>query len=227
MQRVYNGLIFDVDGTLFDITEYIPVFRDLMADAVYDLTGRRHKFSVNEGYIPFTLPPDESTRFLEETWGIQNPEQFWKRVEELDMQKRMQLIEMLKLFPDVEALRHLNGDFRCGILSNTPANIVKLQMDHYRMGDVFEDVLCASYKTELSKPGTKGLEILLARMGLKMNEIVYIGDSDVDHELCRNAGIPFIRVERDHSHHYTFENDHVVIDGFHQLGGALHEMQVR
>jgi HAD superfamily hydrolase (TIGR01549 family) len=230
MRRGYSGVAFDLDGTLFDITEYVEEFRGLMAEAVYSLTGKRPVISVLDGYQPVWLPCEESARFLKSRWGVEDPDRFWEKLAELDLQRRTELIDDFRPYPDVEALWDLKKDFKLGLLSNAPENVVKFLMDHYGLGDLFPYQFSASYKTALSKPEPGGLDILLEKMGLERPDVVFVGDSDIDSVLCKNAGIPFILRGRLNlnAHYYNFTKlPDGVVEDFHQLRGVLDEMSVR
>ena len=224
-----KGLIFDSDGTIVSIEDYIPVFREAMFHALRLLSGNnrdRDEF-FSEAYEPIRLPKHESDSFLKQKWGVE-PEKYWKLVEELDYMKRMEHLDKIRPYPDTEILKDMKNRFRIGMLSNTPESIIRFQREKHGMSDIFESVMCSTYKCDLSKPGTRGLDRLLESMGLERDEVVYIGDADIDQELSLNAGIPFIHVDRNlrESYGFRYEPDFRIND-FYQLEGVLYEMRVR
>ncbi len=220
-----EALIFDCDGTLFEIHGYVPAFREVMSQALRALNGNGKDFPMKEGYEPIRLPLEESNRMLRERWGVE-PESFWRIVEEIDFERRKEMIDSLFLFPDAEILREI--DVRCAILSNTPERIVRMQLERYGISDLFESILCTRYKDKLSKPSPKGLDIVLDRMGLGREDIAYVGDSDVDFELCRRAGVPFIHVRRNGLYdRYMEGSPDFVIKDLYGLKEIVDELRMR
>jgi phosphoglycolate phosphatase len=81
-----------------------------------------------------------------------------------------------------------------GVLSNKPDIPTKLLIKGY-FGDLVELAQGADPANGvLEKPCPNGLFALMARLGAKKDKTVYVGDSEVDIQTAKNAGIPCISV---------------------------------
>ena len=58
------------------------------------------------------------------------------------------------------------------------------------MTDLF-DILVSSNDVERTKPDPECVSIILKHFGMKPDEVLYVGDSDVDRETAARAGTPF------------------------------------
>ena len=76
--------------------------------------------------------------------------------------------------------------------SNKPDSVLKPLMKE-KFGDVFDDVL-GQVEGQAPKPNPEILLNMLDRIGISKDDAVYIGDSDVDVETARNAGMKMIAV---------------------------------
>lgn len=76
--------------------------------------------------------------------------------------------------------------------SNKPDSVLKPLMKE-KFGDVFDDVL-GQVEGKAPKPNPEILLNMLDRIGISKDDAVYIGDSDVDVETARNAGMKMIAV---------------------------------
>lgn len=109
-----KGIIFDLDGTIIDITNYIPIFAELQIRALQQCNGNKDlRLGIKECYEPLRLPMDESNRLLRRIWNV-DPEKYWKELFQLDMKARREAIKNgnLRCFEDVSILRELKKDSR-------------------------------------------------------------------------------------------------------------------
>lgn len=95
--------------------------------------------------------------------------------------------------------------------SNKPDSVLKPLMKE-KFGDVFDDVL-GQVEGQAPKPNPEILLNMLDRIGISKDDAVYIGDSDVDVETARNAGMKMIAVTwgfRDRDFLETLNPDYIV-----------------
>lgn len=99
-------------------------------------------------------------------------------------------LDLAKPEPHVhEVLRQLRTRYRTAVATNRGKSLVPL-LEMLGMGDLF-DVLVSSNDVTRNKPDPECLFIILKRFGLAPDEVVYVGDSDVDRETAARAGTPF------------------------------------
>jgi len=223
-----KGLIFDLDGTIIDITNYIPIFTELQIKALHRCNGNKGlKLGIKECYEPLRLPSEESNRLLQKIWNV-DPKKYWKEVFQLDMEARRMAIKdgTLKCFEDVSILRELKNNFKIILFSNTPKEIAELELNYFKISDLFPTKVYGFYKCEISKPETKGITMCLKELGLLAKETVMIGDSDVDISMGKKIGMKTIRIDRGH-YSYGGEKPDLVIRTLNELKGVLNEMQLR
>lgn len=202
-----KGLIFDLDGTLVEITDYIPTFHKLVLKACRTCGGKNnltldmHK----EIYKPLKLSLEESNNHLKKDWGVE-PKRFWRELFKLDLVERRKAIEngILKCFDDISVIRELRKKYKIGLLSITPEEIAELELDSFGISNLFDKKVCGFYKCKLSKPEVKGIEICLKSMGLKPREAMMIGDSEVDIAVGKKVGMTTVQIIRPHTNSYKF-----------------------
>lgn len=87
-------------------------------------------------------------------------------------------------------LLKLKGKAILGILSNKKDGAVKIINDYY-----FKDIFDFAYGERdgvLRKPSKEALDPIINEYNISKDEIVYIGDSEVDIKFSENAGIDYI-----------------------------------
>jgi len=221
-----KGLVFDLDGTLIDIADYISIFTELQIKALRNCNGNKTiKLGTKECYEPLRLPLEESNRLLKNIWNV-NPEKYWKEVFKLDIEARRKAIKdnNLRCFEDVSVLHELKNRFKIALFSNSPKEIIELELDTFKISDIFPIRFSGFYKCDISKPESKGIMLLLKKLGLLPQEAVMIGDSDIDIALGKNSGMKTIRIDRGH-YFYGGEEPDFVIRNLNELKGILDEMQ--
>jgi len=205
-----KGLIFDSDGTLFDIKTFIPIFAEIMREAYHACTGNRINLTNGECYKVLQLPVLESCKLLRSGWGV-DPERYWRTVFNLDRSIRNRTLgDKIKPFRDVYVLKRLAQNHKLGILSNTPEPIVEYQLRYFKLRSLFSAVVCGFYKSDMCKPETHGLKLCLRRMGLKPNEVAIIGDSDLDVAAGKRMGVLTIKINRGHYDYGGPQPDHTI-----------------
>lgn len=218
-----KGLVFDSDGTLFEIDRFIPMFAQIMRKALYQCTGKYNGLGARGLYPMLGLPLAKSIRMLR-GMGIE-PSDYWGAVFILDMETRQKVFgDKIRPFPDTSVLRSLKRKYRMGILSNTPPQIIDFQIKESGLDGLWNAKVCGFYKSAMCKPEVFGFYQCLKRMGLGPREVVMIGDSDIDVEAGKRIGARTVRIDRGHYDYGGPEPD-FVIKGLDELEEVLCELE--
>jgi len=166
-------IIFDVDGVLLDDTKIFM--------RAYKETGRKLKLKI---------PSDSEIRKL---FGLPWDEILLNMYGKLDEKMRDTYSEIInkaemKTMKDLEYFLE-NLKMRKAIAtSKSRENLEK----HLKKFLKFFEVIITRYDTKKHKPDAEPLLSACEKLGIRPEEAVYIGDSLIDHEAARNAGVNFI-----------------------------------
>ena len=184
--RRTGAVIFDLDGTLVD------AFKDVVAA----VNQARRGFGLKE------LPYEEVIRHVgrgpEVLIAGAIPELGTKRLSE-GIKAFAKAYEELKdanstLFEGVREFLAGVQDKRRAVLTNKLTSLAMAVLQRFDILEQFELVVgfdTSSYK----KPDPRALVWVLGALRVTPDEAVYIGDSAVDAETARGAGVPFILVK--------------------------------
>lgn len=174
-------LIFDLDGTLIDSEEDIVLSTNAMRQAVglEPLDTERVASYVGQGVqvlIQRALGPDASPDTLERAT------QFF-----MDYY-RAHMLDHTVAYPGVrEALRLLRGR-RMGVLTNKVAKLSQRILEGLEMAQYF-DFVYGGDSFEKKKPDPIGILTSMQSTGAEARQTIMVGDSDIDIQTGRNAGV--------------------------------------
>ncbi len=175
-----RGFIFDCDGVLVDSMAanmaYYNIFREHF--------GLPPMSREDELYVHSASNQESLDRIL--------PAEFRAEAEEFrkTLDYRM-VLPWLKLEADIkELLTCLRGKgFHLGVNTNR-TNTMDMLLEHFGLSGIFEPIIQASCVSK-PKPSPEGVHIILDAWRIQPEEVVFIGDSHVDEQTARAAGVRF------------------------------------
>ncbi|MEE9291869.1 MAG: HAD-IA family hydrolase [Acidobacteriota bacterium] len=179
-----RGIIFDFDGTIVDsygaITESLNHVRT--AHKLPPIDPEKVKSMVGHGL----------EKLIGEAIG---PERVSEGVKLFREQYAQVCEERTTVLPQVkETLESLDGrGYQMGIASNKPSYFVRDIIKALEMAHLFAEVVGPNDVTN-PKPDPEMLEIIMMRIGLGPDEVVYVGDMLLDIEVARRGGVPIYAV---------------------------------
>ena len=181
-----DGIIFDVDGTLWNST-------DTVAESWNQAIATHSHLDVR---IDGDMLKNLFGKPMDEIYDAVFPElseEEQQKLGDLCFEYENKLLETKPgiLYEGVaETLRALSEKTDLYIVSNCQCGYIEVFMKTSGLEDVIKDHLC--FGDTLTSKGQTILT-LMGRHGLK--DVVYVGDTLGDYQACQEAGIPFIFAE--------------------------------
>lgn len=177
-----DGIIFDVDGTLWDTTEVVAKgWNKALAECGFEerVTADRLKglFGLPMETIIEDILPNasdaERAKFKPLCYSYEEA-----AIEE----------ESGRLYPEIgETLTELAKKYKLFIVSNCQAGYIELFTKKCGFEKLFADHLCPG-DTGVHK--AENIKLIMQRNNLK--NCVYVGDTSMDFEACQKAGVPMV-----------------------------------
>ena len=208
----FDGLIFDIDGTLWDSCEAVRASWQLSLRRRYGCFGSPDLEQVRS---IMGLGPDEIAQKLFSRFGSHAREVF----DALSVDECAYLSERgAEVYPGViDTLRAMAKERRLFIVSNCQAGYAEAFLHACGVKDLFEDCLSAGV-TGLDKSGN--LRRLMREHGLA--RAAFVGDTVGDERAARENGCAFIHAA------YGFggaKAPNAVLDSFSELPAVLKELE--
>jgi len=176
-----SAVIFDCDGVMFDSRQANVNF-------------------YNHFLTHFGLPPmtDEDIEFVHQNTAVESLNHIFRDSPYLAkaQEYRLQLdyipfIKDMVMEPELEdVLDFLKPRYGLAVAtnrSNTIGKVLELNgLSHYF------DIVVSSLDVKNPKPHPEPVHKILDFFGIEPRECVYVGDSEVDFEVCQAAGVPLI-----------------------------------
>lgn len=200
-----KGIIFDLDGTLWDSSDNVVVSWNTVFDS--------HK----EFKLHIT------NRDMQGLMGLTMENIIKALLPELDEKERLIILEECceaendylskhggVLFPDLEStLKVLSEKYRLFIVSNCQSGYIECFLKYYDFGKYFTDIECSGNTHEHKG---KNVKSIIERNNL--SSAVYVGDAQVDLDASRYAGIPFIYCKYGFGH---VDEEKIIINSLPEL----------
>ncbi|MHA1557763.1 MAG: HAD family hydrolase, partial [Candidatus Heimdallarchaeota archaeon] len=101
---------------------------------------------------------------------------------------------------DQDVLTMLNSmksfKIETALLTNNACNPTVEVLKKFNMIDYFS-IIVAREDVKKMKPDKEGIDLILSKMNLHPNEVIFIGDSWVDARAANKAGVPFVLIRND------------------------------
>lgn len=175
-----QGLVFDIDGVLFDSRssnmEYYNIIR--RAVGLPPLTPEEEEYchmASGEQSLAYIIPPEYREAANKPCKAINY---------------RNRILPLLSVEPGLLEILHWLKlyDARLGVFTNL-ANAVEELLRYFSLESFFCPIMTAGICPP--KPYPDGLLRIMGEWNLEPGEIAFLGDSKVDEQAAANAGVPF------------------------------------
>jgi len=172
---------FDCDGVLFDSRDAnIAFYKDILARF-----GLPPMASQAVDYVHSHTVQESLEYLFRESQVLQEVLDFCRTI---DYQR---FIPMMVEAPHLrEFLGFLRSRFYTALATNRTTT-TQAVLDYHRLTDQF-DLVISAIDVNRPKPHPESFWRILEHFGLNAGEVIYIGDSKVDEEFARNAGVPLV-----------------------------------
>ena len=187
IQKTYKAYLFDFDYTLADSSRGIVMcFRNVLAMHGHD--------GISDESIKRTIGKTLEESFTILT-GIDDKETLAAYRKEYVAQADRLMTANTVLFPEtLDVLSRLKErGARIGIIS-TKYRYRIMELLGKELPEGFLDIIVGGEDVKTPKPSPEGLTFAISHLGLEAADVLYCGDSTVDAETARNAGVDFAGV---------------------------------
>lgn len=175
-----QGIIFDCDGVLFDSKEANTAFYNHIRQAV----GIPSMTKREADYAHMLATSEVLERMI--------PPQLLDAAREALAQTRYSVSFMPMMMPApkmVDFLEHVHEKgVRLALCTNRSDSVHRV-LEHFGLSRFFSPVMTVSHAAP--KPAPDGLLKILETWGTPSCDVAYVGDSMVDEQAARRAGVPF------------------------------------
>jgi len=180
-----DGIIFDVDGTIWDTTKVIA---KAWTNAIRDHSDLGITITQADlgNLFGKTMEEIYSTIFP----GLSMKERDWITERCIEYEHEALEQESGELYDGIiEVIQTLATKYPLYVVSNCQSGYIELMLQVTGLKDYFQDHLCFG---DTLQPKTYTIPKIMERNGLK--KAIYIGDILGDFQACEEIGIPFIHV---------------------------------
>lgn len=193
-------VIYDCDGVLFDSIEANTRLYN-------DLCFRVGRAPLNEEEIRYvhTHTVYESIHFM-----FRQEEELEKRgLESLKQIDLRDYIVYLKMEPYLlQTLNLLKAQGILRAINTNRTTSMKHVIERYHLGSFFEMVVTA-LDVKNPKPHPESVEKIIQKLNLRKEEVVFVGDSEVDQQTAKSSGVRFIAYKNREIATDAFIEDHL------------------
>lgn len=200
--KQYKALVFDFDMTLADSSKVI-----------YKLLSEcSRNFGYEPGSFDYVFPVIGNTHeiMLTHITGEKDPDKIHTMREAYRQLCREKMAKDTELFSDSPAMIEnlAKKGYKIGLLSLKLREVLMQSLVQYDIAKYFDTVVgCEDCSTP--KPDPSGLYVCLEHLGLKKDEVLYVGDSLVDEGAAKAAGVDFCAMLRGSTKKEQFDQSFV------------------
>ncbi len=183
-----KGVIFDLDGTLINSLDDIASSMNeaLKANGFHTHSIKSYKHFIGTGVLNLVknaLPPEKS----DDERAVNDVRESYRMLYEKNYLEKTKPYEEI-----VELIENLKEKgFKIAVLSNKPHHFTVELAEHFFDG--FDFVLGQQDHIP-KKPSPEGVNIILNQCNLNKEDCIYLGDSGVDMQTARAAGMTAVGV---------------------------------
>ena len=208
----FDGLILDVDGTIWNTTGIVADAWNKTIDTFFPQVPHVNA-EILKGQFGKTMDVIADNLF-----GVLSAEDKKILMEKCCIYEQKALLENTKNITYegvIETLKKLFSIIPIFIVSNCQSGYIELVIEKNKITKLIKDFECFG---NTGKSKAENIKLVARRNGLKAP--VYVGDTQGDYEACKEAGVPFIWAA------YGFgkpedNNYYAKIDSFTQLESLL------
>ena len=209
----YKILLFDLDGTLCDTDEMIVQ----TMQAIYK-EFKPVKERTREELYYFSGPPIRDT--LANEFPDQDPDYMYDVFKKVSKGFYKDYVYPYK--DEIEILTALKEKgYRLGVVTNKglPLTIYSLEICHI---ESLFDVIISADDVAIPKPDPTGINKALEKLGIKnKEEVLYIGDNDIDYVTASNAGVDTLLVTWGPRTINVLDKAKYLAKSYNDIGGIL------
>lgn len=195
---IIRGLLFDKDGTLIDVIgTWLPVYREMLAEAFPDRQALWEQVLLDSGYDPEannfkanSLMAVGTTDQLVDLWWPRLPQdERQAMIERVDRDFRSKSVKYMRPLIPLEPLFHelKARKIRLGIATNDNEASARNHLSMLKL-DQLVDFVAGYDSVEKAKPAGDMVHAFCEACGLKPIEVAVVGDNPHDLEMARSAG---------------------------------------
>ena len=184
-----NSIIFDLDGTLLNTIEDLANACNYALTTLGDKTHEVEKYKTFVGNGRYKLVE----RMLpEDNRSVENIE---KALELFDSYYEKHMIDMTKPYDGIMEMLDclISKSINIAVVSNKPHEFTTEVVKNY-FGDRFE-VVYGHKKNTKEKPDPWAVLEVIDEFKVNKDECLYVGDSEIDINTAKNAGVKSVGVE--------------------------------
>lgn len=207
-----KGIIFDMDGTLWDSSENVAIsWTEKVRELGYDFPDITQQDVM--GVMGLTM--DRIADILFGSLPLEERRELLDRC--CDNEQQYLLRHGGVLYPDLEkTLIRLKKKYHLYIVSNCQSGYIETFLEHYGFGKYFDDIEC--YGNNLKGKGGN-IALIVSRNGL--DRAWYVGDIQGDYDSTMEAGIDFIHAAYGFG---TIDQPVPELERFSDLPGLMKEL---
>jgi HAD superfamily hydrolase (TIGR01509 family) len=208
MMKNVRGIIFDCDGVLFEsrkanLAYYNAVLKHFDEQSVDESDHEK-------AHLCHTAA---STHVFKKLLGDQRATQALTLAAELDYR---QFIPYMQPEPGMkEALAQLSASYPLAVATNRGYSMPEI-LKHFELNDYFQ-VVVTSRDVERPKPAPDMLHEVARQLNYSEDELLFVGDSELDQAAARAAGMLFAVYKGDHQADVKLDHHRELLQILHHL----------